>query len=458
MVRCLEFEKSLNTFLEILTILSLVLVNGFFVAAEFAIVAVRPSRLEELVKEGKPFATVTRSVVQKLNDMLSVCQVGITIASLLLGWLGEKFMAHYIEIFLEQIGIQEYTTTAAHSIAVPMSFALITFMHITLGELIPKSIAIQSSEKVAFFSAVPMYGFYYLFFPITYFMNAVTNAALRMLNIDNSSHNYVHSAEELMILLEEHNKQGKIDNEELRIIQNTFEFSEHEAKEVMTHRLSMVAISQDEKIKEILPVIAEHRFSRYPVYDKTPDHITGVVHVQAFIEWLANGDRKRNDKVSTIMQPPVIVPETLSIEKVLQKLRRAKQHMAIVVDEYGGVSGLLTLEDIIEEVFGQIKDETDEEDPITVHDIKTDTYIIDGEAELDDLKEVLEGEDINNNKDVRTIAGFFLEKHEDMPSEGSSISIKSGTLTVVKMEGNKILHIKYDHKPMEIIPITEDYD
>lgn len=458
MVGCLEFEKSLIVFLEIFAILLLVLVNGFFVGAEFAMVAVRPSRLEELIKEGRPLATLTKSAATKLNDMLSVCQVGITIASLLLGWLGEKFVSVYVEWGFELLDVTEVGDFEVHTVAISISFVLITFMHITMGELIPKSIAIQSSEKVAIFSSVPMFFFYYLFYPITYFMNAITNAFLRMLKIDNSSHNYVHSAEELMILLQEHNKQGKIDNEEFRIIQNTFEFSEHEAKEVMTHRLSMVAIPQDEKIKEILPLIAEHRFSRYPVYDKTTDHITGVVHVQAFIEWLANNDRKRNDRVSSIMQPPVIVPETLSIEKVLQKLRRAKQHMAIVVDEYGGVSGLLTLEDVIEEVFGQIRDETDEEDPITVHDIKTDTYIIDGEAELDDLRDVLEGEDIEHNKDVRTIAGFFMEKHEDMPVEGSSITIKSGTLTVVKMEGNKILNIKYDHKPMEIIPIAEDYD
>ncbi|MCB1176143.1 MAG: HlyC/CorC family transporter [Leptospiraceae bacterium] len=448
----------MEVFFAVFIIFFLVLINGFFVAAEFAMVSVRPTRVEELIKEGRAFATLTKKMIGKLNDMLSVCQVGITIASLLLGWLGEEFTVKFISYLFQEFNIIQLSKEQLHAISISISFSIITFMHITLGELIPKTIAIQTSEKIAFFSAAPMFFFYYLFYPITYFMNAITNWVLKLIGFSVTGHQNVHSAEEIMILLQEQNKQGKIDNEELRIIQKTFEFSEHEAKEVMTHRLSMVAISQDEKIKEILPVIAEHRFSRYPVYDKTPDHITGVVHVQAFIEWLANAERNKTDRVSSIMQPPVIVPETLSIEKVLQKLRKVKQHMAIVVDEYGGVSGLLTLEDIIEEVFGQIRDETDEEDPITVHDIKTDSYIIDGEAELDELNDVLEGEDIEHNKDVRTIAGFFMEKHEDMPNEGSTITIKSGTLTVVKMEGNKILHIKYDHKPMEIIPITEDYD
>lgn len=443
---------------EFLAILFLVLVNGFFVASEFAIVAVRPSRIEELIKEGRPFALLTKRVIDHLNDMLSVCQVGITIASLLLGWLGELYVAHAIEklILLSSIPIPADITS--HAIAVPISFGLITFLHITFGELVPKTLAIQKAEQIAIYSSAPLYFFYYLFYPITYFMNQITNGFLRAFNLPTEGHKMVHTAEELMIILEEQTKQGKIDNQEFQIIQKTFQFSELEAKEVMTHRLSIVAIPQDEKIKEILPVIAEHRFSRYPVYDKDLDHITGVVHVQAFIEWLANPDRNKNEKVSSIMQTPVFVPETLSIEKVLEKLRKSKQHMAIVVDEYGGVSGLLTLEDIIEEIFGQIKDETDEEDPITVHDIKTDSYIIDGEAELEDLKDVLEGEVLEHSKDVRTIAGFFMEKHQDMPTEGSSISIKKGTLTVIKMDGNKILQIRYDHKPVEIAPIQEDYD
>ncbi|MCB1144849.1 MAG: HlyC/CorC family transporter [Leptospiraceae bacterium] len=443
---------------EIFIIFLLILVNGFFVGAEFAIVSIRPSRLEELIKENRPMAGITKRVVLQLNDMLSVCQVGITIASLLLGWLGEKFLAGAFLNIIKWTNLAVLEDLNIEGISITSSFILITFLHITLGELIPKSIAIQSYEKVALTSSVPLLFFYYLFYPITYFMNKITNAALKALNLSDSNHKFVHTADELMIILQEHTKQGNIDNEELRIIQNTFEFSDHEAKEVMTHRLSIVALPEDEKIKDLLPIIAEHRFSRYPVYDKTPDKIIGVVHVQSIIEWLSNTGRNKSDAVSTIMVPPVIVPETLSIEKVMQKLRTAKQHMAIVVDEYGGVSGLLTLEDIIEEVFGQIKDETDEEDPITVHDIKTDSYIIDGEAELDELKEVLEGEIVEHNRDVRTIAGFFLEKHQDMPNEGSSIMIKNGTLTVVKMEGNKILHIRYDHKPMEIIPIKEDYD
>jgi CBS domain containing-hemolysin-like protein len=439
-------------------ILFLILVNGFFVAAEFAIVSIRPTRLEELIKENRPFATLTQKVVTNLNDMLSVCQVGITIASLLLGWLGEKFVSEGIKKIIKLFEISNLENINIDGISITIAFIIITFLHITLGELIPKSIAIQSYEKVSLRSSVPLYFFYYLFYPITYFMNKLTNYALSALNLTGTDHKFVHSAEELMIILREQNKQGKLDHEEFKIIQNTFQFSNHEAKEVMTHRLSIVAISEDEKIKDLLPMIAEHRFSRYPIFDKTPDKITGVVHVQSIIEWLSNSSRNKSDPVSTIMVPAVIVPETLSIEKVLQKLRTAKQHMAIVVDEYGGVSGLLTLEDIIEEVFGQIRDETDEEAPITIHDIKTDSYIIDGEAELDDLKEVLEGEIGEHNRDVRTIAGFFMEKHEDMPDEGSSISIKNGTLTVVKMEGNKIIHIRYDHKPMEIIPIKEDYD
>ena len=443
---------------ELLIIILLILINGFFVGAEFAIVSLRPSRIEELIKDGKPFASLTKKVATQLNDMLSVCQVGITIASLLLGWLGEKFVAHGLENTLHYLNLPLGDDFNIHGVSIMIAFSIITFLHITLGELIPKSISIVNYEVVAIYSALPLFFFYYLFYPATYLLNRVTNIVLSALKIQDSSHKFVHTAEELMIILEEQNKRGTIDQEELRIIQNTFEFSEHEAKEVMTHRLRIVAIAEDSKIKDILSFIAEQRFSRYPVYDKSMDKITGVLHVQALIEWLSNPSRNKNDTVKSIMQNPIFVPETLSIEKVMQKLRVSKQHMAIVIDEYGGVSGLLTLEDIIEEIFGQIRDETDEEVPIT-HDIGADSYTIDGEAELDELKkDVLAGENIDQNQNVRTIAGFFLEKHEDVPSEGSTITIKTGTLTVTKMEGNKIINIRYDHKPLNIIPIKEDYD
>jgi CBS domain containing-hemolysin-like protein len=443
-------------FVEFLIIVLLILINGFFVGAEFAIVSLRPSRIDELIKEGRPFATLTKRVATQLNDMLSVCQVGITIASLLLGWLGEKFVANSIENVFYLLNLPIDETFNIHGVSIMIAFGIITFLHITLGELIPKSISIVSYETVSIYSAIPLMFFYYFFYPVTYLLNRVTNLVLSFLNIPDSSHKFVHTAEELMIILEEQNKRGEIDKEELRIIQNTFEFSDHEAKEVMTHRLNMIGIAEDAKVKDILSVVAEHRFSRYPVYDKSMDKITGVVHVQALIEWLSHPTRNKNETVKSIMQSPIFVYQSLSIEKVMQKLRIAKQHMAIVIDEYGGVEGLLTMEDIVEEVFGQIRDETDEEPP--EHVGAEESYTIEGERELDELKDVITSEDLEEDKNIRTIAGYFFEKHQDVPTEGSFIKIKKGTLTVSKMEGNKIINIRYDHTPVEIISIKEDYD
>jgi CBS domain containing-hemolysin-like protein len=443
-------------FVEFLIIVLLILINGFFVGAEFAIVSLRPSRIDELIKEGRPFATLTKRVATQLNDMLSVCQVGITIASLLLGWLGEKFVAKSIENVFYLLNLPIDETFNIHGVSIMIAFGIITFLHITLGELIPKSISIVSYETVSIYSAIPLMFFYYFFYPVTYLLNRVTNLVLSFLNIPDSSHKFVHTAEELMIILEEQNKRGEIDKEELRIIQNTFEFSDHEAKEVMTHRLNMIGIAEDAKVKDILSVVAEHRFSRYPVYDKSMDKITGVVHVQALIEWLSHPTRNKNETVKSIMQSPIFVYQSLSIEKVMQKLRIAKQHMAIVIDEYGGVEGLLTMEDIVEEVFGQIRDETDEEPP--EHVGAEESYTIEGERELDELKDVITSEDLEEDKNIRTIAGYFFEKHQDVPTEGSFIKIKKGTLTVSKMEGNKIINIRYDHTPVEIISIKEDYD
>ncbi len=428
-------------FIEIFIILFLVAINGFFVASEFALVSLRPSRLEELIKENKPLANTTKSVVARLNDMLSVCQVGITIASLLLGWLGEKFVAQQMLELATFLNL-DMSQSNLHGISITISFILITFLHISLGELIPKTIAIQSTEVVALNSSVPLLFFYYLFYPITFFMNAFTNKFMKAFKLNNLNHKFVHSAEELMILLQEHTKHSSLDNEELKIIQNTFEFSEHEAKEVMTHRLSIIGFSVEEKIKDILPVIAKNHFSRYPVYNKTTDKIIGVIHVQAVIEWLSRNQKNKTATVKSIMQAPVFVPESLSIEKILQKLRKHKQHMAIVVDEYGGVAGLLTLDDIIEEVLGPIHDETDV-NLEALNDINIDTYNLDGETELDELEDIIDESELKNMEDVRTIAGFFLEKHEDMPNVGSKISTNKGTLTVVKMQGNKILQVRF---------------
>ena len=201
--------------IETFIILLLVAINGFFVAAEFALVSLRPSRLEEMIKENRPMASLTKTVLNRLNDMLSVCQVGITIASLLLGWLGEKYVAVGLRTILEMIEFPGKETWGSEGVAITISFIFITFMHITLGELIPKSIAIQSTEVIALNSSLPLLFFYYLFYPITYFMNGITNQFMKTLKLNNLNHKFVHSAEELMILLEEHTKQGNIDNAEI---------------------------------------------------------------------------------------------------------------------------------------------------------------------------------------------------------------------------------------------------
>lgn len=423
-------------------ILLLIFANGFFVSAEFALVSIRPSRLEELIRDGRPMAVLTKKAATMLNDMLSVCQVGITIASLLLGWVGEGYLSSWIEPIFHYAGYPDSDLTV-HGVAVAISFALITFLHILLGELLPKTVAIQKTETLALVTSAPIFFFYYLFFPITFFLNGMTSYILRMIGFKEDSHRIIHSPEELMILIQEQNKQGNIDQEEFQIIQNTFQFSEHLAKDVMTHRLSIVGIPADSQMDGVLSIIAEHHFSRYPVYEGTTDNIVGIIHVQAYLAWLSESKRNKKAKVTTIMQPPIVVPEGMSIEKVLQKLRVAKQHMAIVIDEYGGVSGLLTMEDIVEEVFGEIRDETDDHETDAVPSHSPDAFDIDGETELDELKEILTGIEEDELNDIRTIAGFILEKLEDMPKEGTEVAIPEGKLTVEKMDGNKIMTVRF---------------
>ncbi|TGN06996.1 hemolysin family protein [Leptospira ilyithenensis] len=433
----------------IFLIFLLVFINGFFVASEFAMVSLRPSRLEELVKENRSMALLTKKAIGKIDDMLSVCQVGITVASLLLGWIGEAYFARIVGGIFSLFTIPAEAVTI-HSISIGVAFTLITLFHVILGELVPKTIAIQNTEAVALGVSGPMWLFYYLFFPVTFVMNRLAGGVLTIFRLQRTGDKYVHSPEELMIIIEEQRKNGRIDNEEMRLIQKTFDFSEHTAKDVMTHRLSIVGISQDSTIDKILPLIAEHSFSRYPIYDGTLDKITGIIHVQKYLKWQADHatSKGKKEKITAIMERDfAVVPESMSIERVMSKLREKKQHMAIVIDEYGGVAGLLTLEDIIEEFFGEIRDETDTDEKDTpAVTKKSKPILIDGETEIDSLTGILEGEEPRDMEEVRTIAGYFLEKNEDMPKEGSSVRIKKGILKVKKMEGNKIVSILFTPK------------
>jgi CBS domain containing-hemolysin-like protein len=427
----------------ILLIVILVLVNGFFVASEFSLVSLRSSRLDELIKERKMGALQTKWVTQKLDDMLSVCQVGITVASLILGWIGEEYFAQIFTDFFRVISVT-VSDAAIHTVSVSIAFTLITFLHIMLGEQIPKTIAIRNAENVALIISGPMTIFYYLFLPITFVMNRFTNGFLNFFNIEIVRDKHFHSPEELMIIIEEQSKQGKIDKEEMQIIQKTFNFSENTAEDVMTHRSKITGIPHDMPIENVLSFIATHTFSRYPIYEGTMDKITGVIHVQSYIKWKSQqGKKKDKIKVQSLAQVPIFVPETLSIEKVLQKLRSSNQHMAIVIDEYGGVAGLLTMEDIIEEIFGEIQDETDVEEKSNPNAKRSKTFVIDGETELDELSDILEGLEEKEKDDVRTIAGLFVERLEDMPKEGSVIKIPKGELRVKKMDGNKIMSLQF---------------
>lgn len=439
--------------MEILLIFFLVFINGFFVASEFSFVSIRLTRLDELVKEKRPLASVTLSAVKKLDGMLSVCQVGITVASILLGWVGEEYISHVLKDLLNALAFN-LDPVALHSLSITISFSIITFLHIMLGELVPKTLAIQNTESIALFVAIPMYFFYYLFFPLTFVMNTFTSGLLKMFRLQKTPEKYVHSAEELMIILEEQSKRGSIDEHEMRLIKKTFDFSEHSAKDVMTHRLSIVAIPHDATIDKIIPMVAKDNFSRYPVYEESMDKIIGVLHVQTLIDHIASSSKNKKERAKALVKPPVFVPESTSIEKVMEQLRKEKQHMAIVIDEYGGVSGILTLEDIIEEIFGEIIDETDEEE-LKSERKKSKQRIIDGEEEIDKLKEEL-GLNTSDMDDIRTIAGYFLNTIQEMPKEGSFIELEKGELRVKKMEGNKIVSLQYIEKVSAEAKDTKD--
>ena len=346
--------------LNIVLTLFLVFLNGFFVAAEFAIVKVRLSQIEMHVRSGNFFAIIARQILTHLDAYLSATQLGITLASLGLGWIGEKVVAEIIIELMTLFGIS-MQPDSAHAVAIPFAFALITFMHIVFGELVPKSLAIQRSEKVTLAVALPMRGFYLLFKPFIWVLNGFANLMLRQLRIEPAREQELHSAAEIRYLLEESSKSGMIETAEHELLENVFEFRETTANQIMVPRNRVVALEFSMNGQQILDKVIDEGYSRMPVFKGTIDDIRGVVYAKDLIMMMSFSELII---LQDVLRPAYFVKETEKIHILLRNMQKHKIHLAVVIDEFGGTAGILTLEDIMEELVGEIQDEYDEEKPI----------------------------------------------------------------------------------------------
>lgn len=416
-------------------VLLLVLLNGYFVASEFALVAVRKTRVDELAKKGNITAKLLQKALQQLDSYISATQLGITLASLALGWIGEPAVAHFLEPYFRFLQQQEAMITA-HTLAIIIAFTLITFLHIVLGELAPKSIALQRSEKVSLVIIAPLVFFSKIFRPFIWFLNLAGQLVLKLFGFRApSGHQLIYSEEEVKMILRESGEGGSIPTREVEMVYNVFQFGDIPVKTVMVPRTDIIAFATTTTLKEITKKLIHHTHSRFPVYENSIDNIIGFVHVKDIYKKLLTKNEDIQLSQLEIIRDIIHVPEVKKIDKVLQEMKKKRIHLAVVNDEFGGTAGVVTLEDIIESLVGEIEDEFDH--PIkNIIKQKDGSYLIQGHLLITDLQERFKLQ--LKGQGYTTIGGlvFGLLGHE--PQIGDSVEIEELALTVKEIEGNRI--------------------
>ena len=414
-------------------ILFLLLANGFFVASEFALVSVRKTRISQLAKEGDSTAKITESALKELDKYIAATQLGITIASIALGWVGEATLAKIIHPLFDFLPFVS-GTIATHTLAVAIAFIVITFMHVVIGELMPKSIALQYPEKTTLLITRPLVFIAKIFTPFIFLLNGFGNWFLKLLGIPpaHPSHS-VHTEEEINMIIEESYKGGVLNETENFILKNTLKFSDLIAKQIMVPRCNVVTISENIDLKDLDKILQENQYSRYPVHNGSFDNIIGILHVKDLYPYLRDCDEKFS--LANILRKPLLVPETMTTDMLLKNFKENKTEIAIVMDEFGGMSGIISLEDVLEEILGDVQDEFDEEEK-EIKQVDENKYIVDGLLRIDEFFEFF---DINRKEDeVETIGGFVQKLLGCIAKKNDKVCVEHLHIKVIETNGRRI--------------------
>ena len=418
---------------QLLLVFFLIAMNGFFVAAEFACVKIRPSRLETLIQEGSRQAKYAKKLTDHLDASLSVTQLGITLASLGLGWVGEPAVATLILPITHAIGLDD---VIGHTIALALAFSIITGMHIVLGELTPKTMAIQNVEKIMLNVALPMLIFHRVMYPFVWLLNHVANWVAHRMGFHTASEgDDAHTEEEIRLLMEESHRQGLIDDTEVDFVDNVFDFTDLNVREIMTPRTDMVCLYLEDTMDENLHIILEEQLTRYPICHEDKDHIVGFLHVKDLMRVMAEG---RKPNLRRLARKALIVPESMDVSVLLKTMQKQRSQMAIVVDEYGGTAGMVTIEDIVEEIVGDIQDEFDEERPTAERRGKR-IFSVDAKMLLEELEDILEI-DIED-EDVDTVGGWLYDQIGQAPRVGQMAASGGNLFYVEEVDGVRITRV-----------------
>ena len=416
----------------LILIVFLILANSFFVASEFAMVRVRKTRLEQLSSEGNESAKIALELAEDINGMLAAAQLGITIVSVGLGWVGASTLAG----IFSTIGLPTW-------LAVPVAFVLVTFFEVLLGEQIPKCVALQNSEKASLMVARPMKFIMIVFKPFVWFLATCGDKILELFKIERQETEFVHTTEELDMLVDASYNEGVLNETEAEMLHNMFKFSDLTAKQVMIPRTDMMCIDMDTNFEELKKITIETQYTRYPVYEESIDKILGFIHVKDLYSLSVHGaDNTTN--IQELLRPIMLIPETMTLDNLIIEFRKRKSQIGIVVDEFGGTSGLITLEDVLEEIIGEVQDEFDEDEEIDIKEVAPDTYVANAMMRIDEIAEFFDIEDNQFDfEDVETIGGLFVKILGRLAQVGDVVEIKEQGLkfSVQKVDGARITRL-----------------
>lgn len=421
---------------------ALITLTAFFVACEFAIVKVRSSRLDQLISEGNKRAVLSKKIADNLDEYLSACQLGITITALGLGMLGEPTVKLMMTPVFDYLSLDANVETI---LSFTVALAIVTYLHVVVGELAPKTIALHKAEELSLSLSVPLNLFYRLMYPIIKGMNLSARLVTRLLGFKSISELEVaHTEEELRIILSDSLRSGEINQAEYKYVNRIFEFDDRVAKEIMLPRTEMMTVDKEMTLSDVFEMMDVEQYTRYPITDGDKDHVIGLVNMKhlltAYIKDPTNGSKS----VLNYMQPIIRVIETMPIGDLLLKIQRERIHMAILLDEYGGTSGLVTIEDILEEIVGEIRDEFDLDELPELQKIGTDHYILDAKMLIENVNDALGIEILED--DIDTIGGWFMDQRfEAVP--GEKIIEQGYEFTVSEVDGHHILYLETKKQP-----------
>ncbi len=433
----------------LIAVFVLVFINGFFVAAEFGLVGARKTRITQLASEGNAGAKSAQNAIEHLDSYIAATQLGITLASLGLGWIGEPALARLIIPVLEAVLPEDMVHSAGHTIAVIIAFSLVTTLHIVLGELAPKTIALQEPEKTSIIVARPTTLFLKFFGPIIYVMNAIGNLVVHLMGFESAGgHAHVHSVEELHMLVASSGEAGVLEKGEEELFHRVFDFGDTTVEEVMQPRVEVVGFPVNIALPDLVQRLQKLHYSRYPIYAESLDDVIGILHVSTLFELIVKKPEllARSDvdfDLKSLLMTPVFVPEKLPIDRLLERMQRAKTHQAVVIDEYGGMAGIATMEDILEELVGEVQDEFDDTE-VTPIRVQGDVAIVDGLTSIGDVTERF-GEPQGHVLST-TIGGYVAEKLGRIPSVGDKVLFGEYKVTVDEMDALRVSSVRFSKR------------